>query len=289
MSSNISANTLFHFTSKIENLKSILSTGFYSRYCIENYEEAFENGFELAIPMVCFCDIPISNAKTHSSNYGKYAIGLTKRWGMENGLSPVIYTYPNALTSEMLATVQSKIKDYFDKTISKVVEIKGKKNEFESAEIEQAFKSNFNHIVEMADHATETYENLSSFFKFLKPYEGNIISNEDSSLKKVRFYEEREWRFIPDKFTIKNAKVDSMIPGFVCKNPVIRRALNIKIATHTKLKFRPNDILFIIVKNDTEIPEMISFIEDVLKGNPKDEIKLLCTRLISLEHIIENI
>jgi hypothetical protein len=81
---NISSNTLFHFTNSLENLESILRDKFLPYYC-------FEDKIDRAIPMVCFCDLPLSQLKYHISVYGNYGIGLKKDWGILNKLNPVIY------------------------------------------------------------------------------------------------------------------------------------------------------------------------------------------------------
>jgi hypothetical protein len=51
-----------------------------------------------AIPMVCFCDLPLSLIKKHVEEYGGYGIGLNKTWGVKNGVAPVIYTHSRAKT-----------------------------------------------------------------------------------------------------------------------------------------------------------------------------------------------
>lgn len=72
----VSAITLFHFTSNIENLLGILTNNFYPRYCLEDHSAFFQEldkeEAERAIPMVCFCDIPLSNIRKHISTYGRY-------------------------------------------------------------------------------------------------------------------------------------------------------------------------------------------------------------------------
>ena len=69
-----------------------------------------------------------------------------------------------------------------------------------------------------------------------------------------------------------------------------RRALNIKLAKHIKLTFEPNDVKFIIVERDSEIPDMIKKLDDIFgKTASSNDLKLLGTRLISLEQILENL
>ena len=54
------SSSLFHFTRKISNLKLILrDKKFRASYNIENVQSFFPNESYLAIPMVCFCDIPL--------------------------------------------------------------------------------------------------------------------------------------------------------------------------------------------------------------------------------------
>ena len=87
-----SSNTLFHMTPSFENIKGILTYGFYPHYCLENLGFLSEDNFhELPIPMVSFCDIPLSRIKRHLNKYGNYGIGMKKEWGMTIGISPVFY------------------------------------------------------------------------------------------------------------------------------------------------------------------------------------------------------
>ena len=49
-----------------------------------------------AVPMVCFCDLPMSLIDKHLKEYGPYGIGLDKGWGLKNGVAPVTYTHRSA-------------------------------------------------------------------------------------------------------------------------------------------------------------------------------------------------
>lgn len=54
--------------------------------------------------MVCFCDV-----------YGHYGIGLTKEWGIRNGVSPVLYPYDQSpLTMRLHRSLE-----YTPKSLSK--------------------------------------------------------------------------------------------------------------------------------------------------------------------------
>lgn len=97
----ISSNTLFHFTNKYEHLISILENDFRPHYSLEDFNVIFPgepaNYLKLGIPMVSFCDIPLSQTEEHLSIYGHYGIGLTKEWGKRNGITPVLYTYAESI------------------------------------------------------------------------------------------------------------------------------------------------------------------------------------------------
>jgi hypothetical protein len=76
----ISANTLFHFTGHLENLVSILTNEFRPHFCLEDFNTLtrrykHEIDLEKAVPMVSFCDIPLSQIAFHLSIYGDYGIG----------------------------------------------------------------------------------------------------------------------------------------------------------------------------------------------------------------------
>src|SRR6185369_12338624 len=96
---NISSDTLFHFTSSLDHLLNILENDFSPRYCPEyiTADASGKNPIE-ALPMVCFCDLPIFLVNRHLSNYGNYGIGLTKEWGIRSELTPVLYVHGNSPT-----------------------------------------------------------------------------------------------------------------------------------------------------------------------------------------------
>jgi hypothetical protein len=89
----VSSNTLFHFTPKREYLLNILQNNFRPRYCLEDFTclKPEATSFAYALPMTCFCDLPLSQTGKHLNMYGRYGVGLTKQWGKRSGLNPVLY------------------------------------------------------------------------------------------------------------------------------------------------------------------------------------------------------
>lgn len=284
MDINISANTLFHFTTTKQSLLGILENGLYVRYSLENYESLISGKAELVLPMTCFCDIPLSQVKRHTSIYGKYAIGLTKSWGMKHGVNPVIYTYPNSTTANILNELTDDLEKFFDIAEDKKTFTKGKN------QTKKVIDNDWDSTVHYGNKVVDLYTNLSHFIKFIKPYEGKFFRNNDYLHKPVKFYEEREWRFMPPKdFFDKVSLKDSYVAEYY-KNPIKRRAINIKLAKHIKLNFNASDIRFIIVNKDEEIPEILSDIERIFgKSTPFPDLKVLGTRLISLQQILEDL
>lgn len=131
---------------------------------------------ERAIPMVCFCDIPLSQIKNHVKYYGYYAIGLDKKWGMKSKISPVLYTYRDSLTGDSLYNGLRKVIELREAAIPKWIAL----------------------------------GNLIKFLNFIKPYEGKLWRKDKYIEGTVRFYDEREWRYVPnlrrDKKTMKRSQ-----------------------------------------------------------------------------------
>ena len=77
-------NILFHFTSK-KPLYDILSSTFKVSYARERILGG-NRIKEFAVPMVSFSDLRLSELKDNIGTYGKFGIGLTKEWAINNGL-----------------------------------------------------------------------------------------------------------------------------------------------------------------------------------------------------------
>ncbi len=248
----ISANTLFHFTDSIEKLESILKNEFYPHYCLENQEHIGPVIYEIAFPMVSFCDIPLSQIQAHTDYYGNYAIGLRKEWGIKNKINPVLYTYKNSSTAINLRAIFDKFRD-------------------------------------------DDREGIDDFGSYVKNYKGKLWKNnryvgmwKDGNFtdKNINFYDERECRYIPkinvDKDGIKKFM---KMPDF--KDKDYKDAQNKKLKSK-RLSFQPKDIKYIIVNKENEIYDMATKIRDIKGKFPYEDVEILITRIISMEHISED-
>lgn len=259
MSDNISTNTVFHFTRSIDNLESILNNDFYPQFCFEDIFGTISGipGVEKAIPMVCFCDIPLSQVRKHIKTYGEYAIGLSKRWAIKQKINPVLYAYPNS--------------DFTNKINNAL---------FILAQHEQNIGLSEN---KMSDH-------FIAAIQYVKPYEGSLWRDRQWSKEKIRFYDEREWRYIP------HSKSTNIPVLMLKKDPEKDYAkaledLNRSIieGESLRLSFQPNDIKFIIVKHENEILSMIDKVINIKRDKfSYKDVQILTTRIISMDSIKEN-
>ena len=134
-----------------------------------------------------------------------------------------------------------------------------------------------------------TSEHLSQFLRFIKPYNGIGYSN-GNKFKEVCFYDEREWRFVPDKLTLFNKGIKDSYNAEHYNNEVKRRTINMKLAAAIKLKFKSTDINFIVVKEDKEIPKMIKALDEIFGDTvSNNKLMILYSRIISLQQVKENL
>ncbi|WP_316674981.1 abortive infection system antitoxin AbiGi family protein [uncultured Tolumonas sp.] len=237
------ANSLFHFTKSIDFLQKILGNGFYPRYCPE--DSSLIKCDEIAHPMVCFCDIPISRISEHTRFYGEYGIGLSKDWAIRNNLHPVIYSHETGPVAELMNFI-------LDEPLN-------------------------------CDHCNEEHKPTSlevffdKLFPFLKPLAGTMRVY--GELKQKEFYQENEWRYVPNKF--------EMLIG---EEDIKNRTNDMNVLQESEpLTFKPEDIKYIFVKNDTEIPIIFDFINESLKVSNPNDAKILSTKIVSLETLISDV
>ena len=155
-------STLFHFTKTKENLFGILKNEFKPTFCLEKIHYG-RSIWKYAIPMVCFCDIRLSQIKNHIDTYGSYGIGMRKEWAEKKGLNPIIYLNRNSRLSNSLSIIKPSLSEL----------LKAPDNE-----------------------KVGTYMGFLYVSRYLKNYKGKFLKDKDHETN-ITFYNEREWRHVP--------------------------------------------------------------------------------------------
>lgn len=272
--STINASSLFHFTD-FEGLKGILNKGFRLSYCLEHYPKRLK----IAIPMICFCDIPLMRVNKHKKYYGNYAIGIDKdkfckRYSFE--LNPILYR--NSISLDIAV----------NESIKRLTAYRKKSLEMVWGTIEEDFSER---ILGKEPHAELiNYEDSLSYcvserikeemlLAYVKPY----------SYGKRIFYDEREWRITADSFE----KGKEWLWKIKVKDfNAIRGEKNKSLWESGNVYYKVNaleDITHIIVQNEDEKKEIINYISnmDEIMGHElsDDEKSFLLTKITSFERI----
>ena len=152
--------SLFHFTRSFDTLSAILVGGsFWPQFCLEDASWIRNRPTQLAFCVTCFCDIPLSKLDGHRDIFGSYGIGLSKDWGLRNGLNPVVYINKDSPIIAMLR---------------------------------EAFGSS-DHLYEAL--GSDAYTSAIELAAYCKPYQG-IVRRKAGEVP-VTFYDEHEWRYVP--------------------------------------------------------------------------------------------
>lgn len=280
--SYLSANTLFHFTNSLDNLEGILRNEFYPHFCLEDNHILFPKEIPRlnyckyeAVPMISFCDIPLSQISNHIKYYGDYCIGLKKEWGIENAINPVIYFHKY---SDYCQNMKSMLLKLYRE--AEMVEKLNKQFE-DLKELGKMFhRLSTNNFVMLGDHL------LKLIFQS-KPYKGKLWRN-NRVINNVNFYDEKEWRFVPSMQTLVKNKIPLSLEEERFNDTEIRGKYTEILKMCCKLSFEPKDIKYIIVKDDKEILYMMRRIDEIKVKYSIDEKDLLKSRLISINQILED-
>jgi hypothetical protein len=197
---NLSANSLFHFTKDINSIKSILNDQFYGGYC---KEVLFFKGQKLPlfIPMISFCDTRLETINRFTK-YGRFGIGLNKDWGIKMKLNPVFYLEKNSLVADSLlnaffATFLSVMTDsqqlkFLEQRAKFIQEELRRDKETKKRMLQQIQKS-----LTILKAKKGPLEHFIYSLYYTKHYEADL-ERENDITKDYRFYDEREWRYMPE-------------------------------------------------------------------------------------------
>lgn len=236
----ISSNNLYHYTS-LDALKKILVQGFKISYCREVLIGPSKR-FELAIPMVCFCDIPPALSIEHRNNYNSdYAIGLSREWGVKNRLNPIMYLDEGSILWEQFSNI-----------LSLIVEMREK--DFNLKNNNKTSKKSIP-LVAGLYYPDESIVKLEKIFfstaSRSKPLFGTRYDSYGKQIcDQYKFYDEREWRYIDDSLDI----------FYISENDSLKKIKGM-YPINDILKFDILDLRHIIVKQENEKKELKKILE----------------------------
>ena len=239
----LSSNSVVHFTHSKDNLVGILSENFKIKFCREKLP--FKDGGFIRVPMVSFCDIPLSQTKDHMWKYGEYGLGLTKKWAIKKRINPVLYVDPMSMLAES-----------YDTSLMHFQSLRGE-----------------DFLTAMA------YRHLLDFVRYMKPYEG-CLEREGVITKDYRYYDEREWRYVP---SVDDCEVMHYLDGDF-NDDVVRGSANSSIS-EVRLDFNISDITYIIIKSEEEVHEFLDELKVCKAAYSPLDIELLATRIITAQQI----
>ena len=242
----LSSNTLVHLTDKKEALIGILKEGFKVKYCNEMISTQ-DGPISAAFPMISFSDIPLSELSPHLESYGDYGIGLKKSWAKKNGLNPVLYFDDSSSLSSMIRT---NFKEVDDK-------------------------------VRDGKLSSDSFDIAINIFSYSKNYEGTLKTKKVSK-ENYRFSDEREWRYVPSKEKLNEAKDHIYLEDY--KTVEQKKKANNSLS-HVRLKFNADDINYIFVREENEISEFINIIRDSQASEAYISVERLMSRIITSEQI----
>lgn len=289
---NINASSLFHFTKDYGTLQNIIKNGLRYSFAFENLSPKIIANFAdpyapvaktyqkagVAIPMVSFCDIPITRSLEHIDKYGGYIIGLDKDFIIRFynlTLNPVIYINSKNLIKciEDLAVIYAEL----EKNVLQLILNFSKKGDAQF-NLNQ-YKDDLNPLL-----------NRKFNVKFIVGLVKACYDKYDLRC----YYDEREWRAIlmdglNDVSNWKCGVVREEYDAFRLKwnNELSKSKDNFFTVSENNLD---NVITHIVVKSEKEIPEIINAIMKLnsifgsVNVTEKDRLVLI-SKVTSLERI----
>lgn len=245
--SSISSDALFHFTSQPDFLIGILENEFQPRYCLETIKFT-KKTYNVAFPMVCFCDIPLAQIKNHIDTYGYYGIGMKKSWAEKMKLNPILYLRQKSKLTEKISLLFNN----------------AQANDFDKTDLLKASK-----------------REILELLRYVKPYIGDF-KRDMKTISDVRFYNEREWRYIPDLPDEHRYMTEEQY------NDMLGRANANSVLQSFNLSFEPDDIKYIFVKKDSEISTMVSALKRIKSKYSSNTVEILTSKILTCEQIIND-
>lgn len=259
-----SANTLFHFMPKFEFLlNNIKKMKLFPRYVREdvdylNLKIGNRCISQVAFPMLCFCDIHLHSLSYHvepdlqtgSRGYGKYGIGLDKKWCEQKGFSPISYINKESKQCKELSSILN--------------------NGLDSLITDSSLNEDF-------------FDYLLNQLRFSKPLQGTMDNGSTTVTK--NFHDEREWRFIPDmsQTNLTDFLNDATKSKYMAKSALDKMSDSLQVEYETHLKLSIDAIKYIFVSTEKDRNNLLQEIGKIFPK--KTDALMLSSKIIVYDQI----
>ena len=276
--SNYRTKSLFHYTKEMNSLLEIIKSGIlYPNFCKEDLSTKKNPNYILGIPEICFCDIPISMANKFRDNYGSYAIGFDKYWGIDNGCNPLLYVANESIIDGVIH-YKERVKELRPNITQEIV-LKG-------------VLANFKEYFGQLDDSRAYMYSLGFLKKYMSEWQGEPYCN----------YDENEWRYILEdgfwEIWWKNGEEYKEWRGethYINDNGdkiTIPKPAPTEDMKKLGLRFSSKEINHIILNQESEIPEFIEKLHTISSIGEnevtKQDLSILTSKITSFERISQD-
>jgi hypothetical protein len=122
------------------------------------------------------------------------------------------------------------------------------------------------------DERKNDVQAFATLMRLIKPLQGDMVVG--GKLINKDFYQESEWRYTPE--------IDAVIPYEHFEEEKDKGNL---AAEEYTLELSPADIRYIVVPTDASIPSLVDFLNTELGHFPMNDIKVLQTRIVTLDSL----
>ena len=208
----LSSNIIWHQTD-INGFKAIMKSKQLS--CSYSLETFLNKNHKIAFPMISLSDIPLADIGEYLNQYGGYLFGFSRQWVIENGFNPVWYCEKTNLVVE-----------------------KHKKLLFDS-------------YMKKKDAAMAPIVTLLFYYSsYMKDIEGELyVKSKNCTYSNYRFYDEREYRFVPDFDSLLGKRITPVLTEDAYKE---YKEKNGNARIDISIPFKYSDLEMIIVKTEKQ-------------------------------------
>lgn len=128
----------------------------------------------------------------------------------------------------------------------------------------------------------EAADDINNLISYIKPISGKMLIS-DKFIEKD-FYQENEWRYSVGGVA-SELKVRPFLYESEYRNPKILDDQNSKSKSFYSLVIQPSDIRYLFVRHESDIPGLANFIHSKLEHYSNADVKILTSKIMSLETI----